>query len=68
MGGVAYTYDGLSHRVAQTANSIVTQYLLDVQPGLVQVLAATTPSGTDRYVHVPGRAPTPRRACAKPVQ
>jgi RHS repeat-associated protein len=36
-----------------TANSIVTDYLLDVQPGLEKVIAATTPSATTRYVHGP---------------
>lgn len=31
------------------------RYLLDVQPGLVNVLAATVSSNTDRFIQVPGR-------------
>jgi RHS repeat-associated protein len=53
MGGLSYTYDGLGNRVSQTTNSIVTRYLLDLQPSLVHVLAATTPSTTTRFVHGP---------------
>lgn len=53
MGGLSYAYDGLGNRLSQTANSIITRYLLDLQPGLVNVLAATTPSGTTRFVHGP---------------
>ena len=41
MGGHAYAYDGLGNRVSQTVSSIMTRYLLDVQPGLVQVMAQT---------------------------
>ncbi|MCA9903417.1 MAG: hypothetical protein KC547_06140 [Anaerolineae bacterium] len=53
LGGVSYAYDGLNNRVAQTISSTVTQYLLDLQPGLSVVLAATTGANTDRYVHGP---------------
>jgi RHS repeat-associated protein len=52
-GGSSYEYNGLGQRVKQTVNSIATQYLLDVQPGLYKVLAATTGSNTDRYIHDP---------------
>jgi RHS repeat-associated protein len=53
MGGASYAYDGAGNRISQTVSSIVTQYLLDLQPGLVTVLAATTSGNTDRYVHAP---------------
>jgi len=53
MGGISYAYDGLGNRVSQTVNSIVTNYLLDVQPGLVQVLTLTTGGNTSRFVHGP---------------
>jgi hypothetical protein len=48
-----YTYDGMGRRIAQTVDSVVTHYLLDFQPGLTQVLAQTTSSNTDRFVHGP---------------
>ena len=41
-GGSSYAYDGQGNRVSQTVDSVVTQYLLDVQPGLATVLAAMT--------------------------
>jgi RHS repeat-associated protein len=53
MGGIAYAYNGLGDRISQTANSIVTEYLNDVQPGLVKVLAQTVGSDTTRFVHGP---------------
>ena len=53
MGGHSYKYDGVGNRVSQTVSSIVTQYLLDLQPGLVQVIAATIGADTERYVHSP---------------
>ncbi|MBL8132410.1 MAG: hypothetical protein JNL42_11180 [Anaerolineae bacterium] len=37
--------------MSQTVSSVVTRYLLDVQPGLAQVIAATTGSDTTRFVH-----------------
>jgi RHS repeat-associated protein len=52
----AYAYDGLNNRISQTigtSSPVVTQYLLDLQPGLVKVIAAATASGTDRYIHAP---------------
>jgi len=53
MGGIAYAYDGLGTRISQTVNSIVTEYLNDVQPGLVKVLAQTAQGNTIRYIHGP---------------
>jgi hypothetical protein len=51
MGGASYAYDGSGNRVKQTVGASVTQYLLDVQPGLSVVLSATTGASTERYVH-----------------
>ena len=53
MGGVDYTYDGMGNRVKQTVGVNVTQYLLDMQPGLSVVLAETQGANTTRYVHGP---------------
>jgi len=52
-GGISYAYDGLSNRISQTASSIVTKYLLDLQPGLTVVLGANTGANTERFVHGP---------------
>jgi RHS repeat-associated protein len=52
-GGSSYAYDGQGNRVSQTVDSVVTQYLLDVQPELATVLAATTGQDTTRYLHGP---------------
>ncbi len=38
-GGASYAYDGLGNRVRQTVGTVVSQYLLDLQPGLTQMLA-----------------------------
>ncbi len=54
VGNTTYTYDGLGNRISQsigTTTPIVTQYLLDTQPGLTKVLAATTGTNTDHYIH-----------------
>jgi RHS repeat-associated protein len=48
---IQYAYDGLGRRVQQTNGANVTKYVLDVQPGLWEVLAATTGANTTRYVH-----------------
>jgi RHS repeat-associated protein len=48
-----YAYDGMGHRVSQAVNGVLSRYLLDVQPELEYVLAATTGSATERYVHGP---------------
>jgi hypothetical protein len=57
MGGATYAYDGMGNRIRQTIGANVTRYLLDLQPGLAVVLAATTNGSTaghtDRYVHGP---------------
>lgn len=46
-----YAYDGMGRRISQSVNSVVTQYLLDLQPGLEVVLGTTTGSDTVRNVH-----------------
>lgn len=53
VGATGYQYDGLGNRVQQTVSSVVTDYLLDVQPGLAVVLTAKTGANTTRYVHGP---------------
>ena len=39
--------------MSQTVSSVVTKYLLDVQPGLALVLAETADGNTTRFVHGP---------------
>lgn len=51
VGSSSYAYDGLGNRIQQTVSGTATKYLLDMQPGLTQVLAATTGANTDRYLH-----------------
>jgi len=51
MGGAAYGYDGLGNRIRQTVSSVVTTYLNDVQPGLVNMIGRTTSGNTDYFVH-----------------
>lgn len=53
MGGASYAYDGEGRRIRQTIAAQVTQYLLDVQPGLSVVLSATQGANVNRYVHGP---------------
>ncbi len=53
IGNTSYTYDGLGNRVSQTVGTTATNYLLDLQPGLTKVLAATTGTNTDHYIHAP---------------
>jgi RHS repeat-associated protein len=51
-----YTYDGLNNRISRslgTTSPTVTKYLLDLQPGLSVVLAATEDTDVTRYVHGP---------------
>ena len=56
MGGLTYTYDGAGNRISQSNGVDVTQYLLDLQPGLPLVVAQTKNEvSTDRFVHLPGR-------------
>ncbi|MBK8139261.1 MAG: hypothetical protein IPK52_26160 [Chloroflexi bacterium] len=55
IGLLSYTYDGLGNRLSQildaTPSDIVTNYLLDIQPSLVQVIAATIDSDSENYIH-----------------
>ncbi|MDX2138738.1 MAG: hypothetical protein SF123_11645 [Chloroflexota bacterium] len=48
-------YDGNGNRIRQSdttgAQTTITRYLLDMQPGLAVVLAAATGASTDRYLH-----------------
>ncbi len=53
-GDSSYAYNGLGQRVQQTVSGVVTDYLLDVQPGLAKVIAAMTGANTDRFVHERG--------------
>ena len=56
-----FTYDGAGNRVQQaqvysppppgSQQITATDYILDLQPGLAQVIAATTSGNTERYVH-----------------
>lgn len=51
-----YSYDGLNNRISRslgTTSPTVTKYLLDLQPGLSVVLAATEDTDVTRYVHGP---------------
>ncbi len=49
----SYTYDGLGNRTQQTTNRVVTDYLLDLQPGLVKVLRQSDGTATDHFIHAP---------------
>ncbi len=53
MSGASNLYNGAGQRVQQTVGGNVTQYLLDVQPGLWQVWASTTGGNTTRQVFGP---------------
>jgi RHS repeat-associated protein len=53
MGGASYKYDGAGRRVQQTIGATVTNYLLDIQPGLPVVLSETSGAATTRYIHGP---------------
>ena len=52
-GSTSYQYDGIGNRIQQTVSSVVTDYLLDTQPGLAVVLRQTTSGNVDRFVHGP---------------
>jgi hypothetical protein len=46
----------VGNRISQaigTSSPVVTQYLLDTQPGLVVVLQQTVDSNVDRFIHGP---------------
>ncbi len=47
----AFAYNGLSDRISQTVNSVLTRYALDPAAGLTQVLA----DGTSTYLYGAGR-------------
>ncbi len=47
----AFAYNGVSDRISQTVNSVVTRYALDPAAGLTQVLA----DGTSTYLYGIGR-------------
>ncbi len=53
IGNTTYTYDGLGNRTQQTTNRVVTDYLLDLQPGLVKVLRQSDGTATDHFIHAP---------------
>ena len=52
-GSSSYAYNGVGNRLSQTVSAVVSDYLLDLQPGLSKVLAAATSGNTTRYVHDP---------------
>jgi len=52
--GVSYAYDGLGNRITRTAGGVTVRTLLDLQPGLTQVLTSTTGANVTRYVGAPG--------------
>jgi RHS repeat-associated protein len=47
----SYVYNGLGDRLSQTVNGVTTQYTLDLNTGLTQVLA----DGTSTYLYGPTR-------------
>jgi RHS repeat-associated protein len=53
IGGVSYKYDGEGRRVQQSVGATVTQFLLDLQPGLSVTLSEATGAAVTRYVHAP---------------
>ncbi|MEO1164620.1 MAG: hypothetical protein AAFV98_12600, partial [Chloroflexota bacterium] len=53
VGNHNYVYDGLGNRVQQTVNTVVTDYLNDLQPGLTKLLKQTTGSNVGQFVHAP---------------
>jgi hypothetical protein len=52
-GSTSYQYDGNGQRIQQTVSSVVTDYLLDTQPGLAVVLRQTTSGNVDHFIHGP---------------
>lgn len=52
-GSTAYQYDGNGNRIRQTVSNLVTDYLLDVQPGLAVVLRDSDGMNTNHYIHAP---------------
>jgi RHS repeat-associated protein len=52
-GTHSYAYDGNSARIQKTVSSVVTDYLLDVQRGLTQVLRESDGTNINHYIHSP---------------
>ena len=46
-----YSYNGLGDRLSETANELTTQYTMDLNAGLTQVLQ----DGTNTYLYGAGR-------------
>jgi hypothetical protein len=51
-GSSSYAYNGLGNRLSQTVSAVVTDYLLDLQPGLSKVLVATTGATHNKNVRL----------------
>ena len=49
----SHAYNGDGQRISQTVSSTVTDYLLDIQPGLEVVLRETTGSDVESFVYDP---------------
>ncbi len=49
---VSYEYNGLGNRVAQAADGVRTEYVLDVAGGLPEVIVATTDGTSTYYVQI----------------
>ena len=58
-GSTSYKYDGLGNRIQQTVSSVVTDYLLDMQPGLVKVLKQDDGTNVDYLCPCCARNPCP---------
>ncbi len=52
----SYAYNGLGDRVSQTANGVTTQYTLDLNSGLTQVLTENTAGGYGDETYLYGLA------------
>ncbi|MEO0597041.1 MAG: RHS repeat-associated core domain-containing protein, partial [Chloroflexota bacterium] len=48
-----YTYDGDDNRLSQRLGATTTEYLLDMQPGLAEVLRESDGTTTSHYIHGP---------------
>ena len=46
-------HGGLGNRVQKTVSSVVTDHLLDIQPGLTKVLRESDGTNTTHYIHSP---------------
>ena len=52
MGGSSYAYDGAGNRIQQTVSATVTNYLLDLQPGLAPQLSKETYEFLDNLLKI----------------